>query len=129
MLTVFRLETAATSLCCVVCLQVGDCGYQSVLRNVMKHHQTKHSDERPYMCELCGSKFKSKVTLRTHIFMHTNQRRFKCTYCSNAYIQKVGLIVSIEYIYIIYINFELDFVSTTILFPSSTILANVSILF
>ena len=70
------------------------CGYQSILRNVMKHHQTRHSQERPFMCEFCGTKFKSKVTLRTHTRIHTNERMFKCTYCDSAYIQRVGLLVS-----------------------------------
>ena len=74
--------------------QVEGCGYQSILRNVMKHHQTRHSQERPFMCEFCGMKFKSKVTLRTHTRIHTNERMFKCTYCDASYIQRVGLLVS-----------------------------------
>ena len=47
------------------------------------------------MCEFCGTKFKSKVTLRTHTRIHTNDRMFKCTYCDSSYIQRVGLLVII----------------------------------
>ena len=42
----------------------------------------KHTNERPYKCELCSFAFMDAHSLKKHTFLHTGERPFKCDLCN-----------------------------------------------
>ena len=46
----------------------------------LKVHTKRHSKIGPYECEICGSKFARKCTLRIHFYIHSNIKPFSCRY-------------------------------------------------
>lgn len=49
------------------------CDYAGCSRNNLKTHMNRHNTERRHLCDLCGKKFKSKVTLKSHRLSHTDE--------------------------------------------------------
>lgn len=49
---------------------------------ILHHKKYRHSDERPFNCQFCEAKFKSKSDLRKHIDTHSSEFPFKCGLCS-----------------------------------------------
>ncbi len=45
------------------------CG-KSVIQPCLEGHMLTHTKERPFTCEICGQKFRQKVSLRTHVKSH-----------------------------------------------------------
>ena len=41
-----------------------------------------HSEERPFACDQCDAKFKTKGCLRSHKHSHSDLRPFECDICS-----------------------------------------------
>ncbi|XP_055607565.1 zinc finger protein 436-like isoform X2 [Uranotaenia lowii] len=59
---------------------------KSFLRKADMHiHLVSHSDERPYVCEICSSRFKSKAHLVHHGKVHTKAKPYKCDRCERAF--------------------------------------------
>ena len=54
-----------------------------------KKHERKHSGEKPYQCEICGERFKRKLTL-THLNSHigVNAKEFQCVDCGKQFATK-----------------------------------------
>ncbi|CAG2177221.1 unnamed protein product [Oppiella nova] len=51
--------------------------------SALKHHITyRHSNERPFCCQFCDIKFKSRSDLRRHIDTHNEEPPFKCSLCN-----------------------------------------------
>lgn len=48
-------------------------------------HQTKHSGERPFACELCSKTFAMKACLKSHLMVHRNERRYRCELCNSSF--------------------------------------------
>lgn len=44
-----------------------------------------HSDEKPFDCKLCPSKFKSKGELKQHLYVHTGEKPFTCNTCKKRF--------------------------------------------
>lgn len=51
------------------------CDYAGRSRSNLKTHMNRHNTERCHLCDLCGKKFKSKVTLKSHRLSHTEEGR------------------------------------------------------
>lgn len=58
----------------------------------LKKHSKTHSDEQPFVCELCGKSYKQKTGFEIHIKMHEGVNPFKCIYCNKSFTQKIALI-------------------------------------
>lgn len=50
-----------------------------------------HSDERNYMCTLCGVQLKSKTSLRFHQAVHITERNFMCDECGKRFKTRIQL--------------------------------------
>ncbi|XP_054165449.1 histone H4 transcription factor-like [Oppia nitens] len=51
--------------------------------SALKHHMTyRHNNERPFSCQFCDSRFKSRSDLRRHIDTHNEEPPFKCSICN-----------------------------------------------
>ncbi|CAG2111171.1 unnamed protein product [Medioppia subpectinata] len=51
--------------------------------SALKHHITyKHNNERPFCCQFCDIRLKSKSDLRRHIDTHNEEPPYKCSLCN-----------------------------------------------
>lgn len=73
-----------------------ECPKICATKMTLKRHATMHSDERPYMCELCGIRTKSKVSIRRHIIgvhemkkqkNYKVRRPLKCPLCDEKFVK------------------------------------------
>lgn len=59
------------------------CEFKSPSPSGIQHHKKyRHSEERPFKCQFCDARFKSKSDLRKHIDIHSSETPFKCALCS-----------------------------------------------
>ncbi|KAK3094855.1 hypothetical protein FSP39_007112, partial [Pinctada imbricata] len=49
------------------------------------HVQSLHSDEAKFQCEICGRRFKRKDKLSCHYRSHTDDHPYMCTECGNVF--------------------------------------------
>ena len=47
----------------------------------LNDHATIHADERPFECEICDQKFKTKSSLRDHETVHEELTPYECSIC------------------------------------------------
>lgn len=50
--------------------------------------QEKPTDNRPFLCNICGNRFRQQCHLTQHIRIHTNDRPYQCSHCDKAFKQK-----------------------------------------
>ncbi|ESO03657.1 hypothetical protein HELRODRAFT_80117, partial [Helobdella robusta] len=51
-----------------------------------KNHIRTHSDDRPYICDICDIGFKERYHLKKHIlFKHSTEAKEKCRYCGKRF--------------------------------------------
>lgn len=68
-----------------------DCGFKAFNGDHLKRHMVKHSDNRPFECDICKKSFQRKRTLDFHKRIHTNDKRYVCRICSRAFVQLTSL--------------------------------------
>ncbi|XP_058818996.1 zinc finger protein OZF-like [Topomyia yanbarensis] len=62
------------------------CGKGFSRKSYLKHHYSLlHSEDTPFACTFCSSKFKAKANLRLHLRTHTQERPYSCELCDRAF--------------------------------------------
>ncbi|RZF39987.1 hypothetical protein LSTR_LSTR002390 [Laodelphax striatellus] len=61
------------------------CGLTANSNSALVEHIRKHTDERPFDCDICDKKFKSKNNLRAHMRSHSKLPQFKCSTCGKLF--------------------------------------------
>ena len=57
-----------------------------------KHVRAVHEGKKPFMCEVCGSKFSEKGDLSSHIaIVHEKKLSFTCDICKRGFAKKDSL--------------------------------------
>lgn len=60
-----------------------ECQKMTSSPSALRHHMAyRHSTERPFACQFCDLKFKSRSDLRRHIDTHSSEPPFQCSSCS-----------------------------------------------
>ena len=71
------------------------CDFTTTYNAMLKSHAIKHTNDRPFVCEVdgCGKRFKRELTYKNHLNMHKN-KFFKCTAegCDKTYQTAPGLL-------------------------------------
>lgn len=62
------------------------CEFCGLATKFFEAHVTTHTNSKPFMCDLCGHRSRTKVRIAEHILaVHTNQRRYKCRFCEKGF--------------------------------------------
>uniref|UniRef100_A0A182FBI6 Uncharacterized protein n=2 Tax=Anopheles albimanus TaxID=7167 RepID=A0A182FBI6_ANOAL len=68
------------------------CGKSFRQKNLLKRHQSTHTEGRPHRCTVCEAAFKTRSTLSKHTKVHDAEaKRFPCTLCDLQFRYKAGL--------------------------------------
>lgn len=62
------------------------CG-KLILEHRLAYHMLSHSDEKNFVCTLCGNRFTYKSGLKEHMRIHTGEKRYKCDICDERFIR------------------------------------------
>ncbi|XP_072023227.1 uncharacterized protein [Amphiura filiformis] len=58
---------------------------------VIYHIRLRHTNEKPYKCDICQKAFHRKDHLKDHVMNHGNEKPFKCKMCLKSFARKRGL--------------------------------------
>lgn len=62
------------------------CDYVTKKKVLLNRHLlTQHSNERPFICNLCGRDFKMKRSLTVHIAQHGSTTKYQCPFCDRSF--------------------------------------------
>lgn len=56
----------------------------------LKQHMIRHSEEKPFECDQCGTTFKRALGLKFHMRIHTGERPYECNHCGKTFTQPAG---------------------------------------
>lgn len=62
------------------------CGKEYSAADSFWYHVKRHEGKRPYLCTYCGKSYKQGIHLKYHMHSHTQKRPFKCSKCNRAYL-------------------------------------------
>ncbi|XP_026325675.1 zinc finger protein 501-like [Hyposmocoma kahamanoa] len=60
-------------------------------KSALRVHQSTHSRERPFKCDVCDKSFKLQMHLKLHMAVHTGEKRYECTVCAKKFRQHAHL--------------------------------------
>ncbi|XP_067636551.1 zinc finger protein 493-like isoform X2 [Eurosta solidaginis] len=64
----------------------GICGRCFSIKSLLKKHELRHSNERPYKCDFCGMRFKRSHNQRNHMRTHASEKNvYRCKFCPLAF--------------------------------------------
>ncbi len=66
------------------------CGKKCCVTYIRKHMET-HSEERPWVCDVCGSAFKIQEKLNVHKFIHAGIKPYVCMHCGKGFTKNHNL--------------------------------------
>ena len=61
------------------------CDYSTPKRFLLSRHMKRHSDERPFMCNICEKGFIHSSELQSHMNTHTGIKKYKCKHCVSSF--------------------------------------------
>lgn len=68
------------------------CGCTFAAKSLLRAHIVRrHTEYKPYKCEVCHKTFAHPTILRTHLRTHSDDTPFKCKMCDEAFKKKPGL--------------------------------------
>lgn len=59
----------------------GVCGFSTHTHSAMSRHKRGHSQAKPYVCDTCGAAYADRKRLRDHQLAHTGSLPFDCDFC------------------------------------------------
>ncbi|XP_054276996.1 zinc finger protein 665-like isoform X1 [Macrosteles quadrilineatus] len=63
-----------------------ECGKSYKSARILKFHKMSvHSDEKNFVCHICGAAFKVEVALRTHSRIHSDVNKYSCEKCGKGF--------------------------------------------
>lgn len=51
----------------------------------LQRHFRRHTDDKPFKCELCDKGFFQSSDLQRHVLVHTGERPYKCPVCGKGF--------------------------------------------
>ncbi|XP_008435751.1 gastrula zinc finger protein XlCGF57.1-like [Poecilia reticulata] len=67
------------------------CGTRFQRRETLKNHMRIHPTERQFICTVCSKAFSRQDHLKSHTRVHTGEKPFSCSFCSKGFSQQIHL--------------------------------------
>jgi KRAB domain-containing zinc finger protein len=61
---------------------VKGCEFETVHASSLSRHKIKHTDKKPYACEICSYRASQSGNLKKHLLSHSDENRYACEICS-----------------------------------------------
>ncbi|XP_057656116.1 zinc finger protein OZF-like isoform X1 [Diorhabda carinulata] len=67
------------------------------LENLTLHIRTSHTNDRPFLCNICGKAYVNSTRLNRHMGIHSGWKPHKCRTCPKAYTNRADLRIHESY--------------------------------
>ena len=57
------------------------CDFVSAYQGNIKVHIRRHTNEKPFVCDICGREFKQRSACKNHMMTHPEMNGIKCKHC------------------------------------------------